>query len=88
MIAEILKPNRFLQDEFPGMICSYKVDCRKEPPEGARLICYHGNPRPKQTNWAAGNADHFMRLHGVSPPPARALTVENQLNGNHSNTRR
>lgn len=33
------------QDLFPGQIVSFKVSYRKDrPPQGARIICYHGKP--------------------------------------------
>lgn len=47
------------QDEVPGQICSYKVDCNpkwsagavgKVPP-GARAVCGHGRPRPWSSQW-------------------------------------
>lgn len=43
-----------LQDLFPGQIVSYKVDAREGPPPGARLVCFHGNPKPHdpQCGWA------------------------------------
>lgn len=37
------------QDVAPGQVASYKVHCRQGPPRDARVICFHGNPRP----WAA-----------------------------------
>lgn len=38
------------QDLFPGQVVSYKVDCRKtgRVPEGARVVCFHGKPKPKE----------------------------------------
>lgn len=37
------------QDVAPGQVASYKVHCRQGPPPGARVVCFHGTPRP----WAA-----------------------------------
>lgn len=34
-----------LQDLYPGQIVSLKREAKKGPPETARLICGHGNPR-------------------------------------------
>jgi hypothetical protein len=34
------------QDILPGEIVSYKVDCRRRLPARARVICFHGKPRP------------------------------------------
>lgn len=52
------------QDILPGQIVSYKVDCAenrlgkgiifKGVPEGARVICCHGQPRPWQTKQFEG----------------------------------
>lgn len=46
-----------LQDEFPGQIVSFKKDCVDGVPEGARVVCFHGLPRPHvlndlMSNWA------------------------------------
>ena len=35
-----------LQDHAPGQIVSYKVHCQQGVPDGARVVCYHGKPRP------------------------------------------
>lgn len=40
------------QDIFPGEILSYKKDCRRGLPPRARVVCFHGNPRPWQVNAA------------------------------------
>ncbi|MGM0927533.1 MAG: hypothetical protein ACQEXC_14095 [Pseudomonadota bacterium] len=42
------------QDIAPGQVASYKVHCRQGPPPAARVVCFHGNPRP----WAAGLLPH------------------------------
>ena len=35
-----------LQDRYDGIV-SYKADkCDKAPPEGARIVCFHGQPKP------------------------------------------
>lgn len=40
-----------LQDWFPGWVVSYKADVAgREVPETARIICFHGRPRP----WEVG----------------------------------
>lgn len=44
---EPLTPGRkYWQDLLPGAVVSYKMHCRNGIPEGARVICYHGKPRP------------------------------------------
>lgn len=35
-----------LQDAFPGQLVSFKAHCGAGVPEGARLVCYHGRPKP------------------------------------------
>lgn len=42
-------PVEHWQDLFPGAIKSYKLD----DTEGAKVVCYHGKPRPHETGWAA-----------------------------------
>ncbi len=54
-----------VQDQFPGQVCSFKVDCAKSPPPDARLICYHGSPRPHETGWRVAGHNRSV--------PARAL---------------
>lgn len=44
------------QDLVPGHVVSYKVHVRGrggDPPAGARVVCFHGSPRPWETGrWA------------------------------------
>lgn len=37
-----------LQDLFPGDFVSFKRDCRPNFPFGAKVVCFHGNPRPHE----------------------------------------
>ena len=40
------------QDVLPGQIVSYKNHVRgKGVPRNARLVCFHGRPRPRDVNW-------------------------------------
>jgi len=32
----------------PDQVVSYKVHCRHKPPSGARVVCFHGHPKPSQ----------------------------------------
>lgn len=43
----------FWEDEIPGQIVSFKVHCRKGIPENARIVCFHGKPKPWDlgVNW-------------------------------------
>lgn len=34
------------QDVAPGAIVSYKVHCKPGVPDGAKIVCFHGKPRP------------------------------------------
>ncbi len=43
-----------LQDLFPGAFVSYKIDCNPHPPKGARVVCFHGKPKPHELDgWVA-----------------------------------
>lgn len=35
-----------LQNLFPGMFVSFKANCHPYPPVGAKVVCFHGQPRP------------------------------------------
>lgn len=35
-----------LQDLFPGMFVSFKSHCHPYPPKSAKVVCFHGQPRP------------------------------------------
>jgi len=37
---------KILQDIFPKIFVSYKVDCVIDIPQEAKVICFHGEPRP------------------------------------------
>lgn len=49
------------QEELPGQIVSYKAHVRKAQhpiergdgtvPENARVVCFHGRPRPREVGW-------------------------------------
>ena len=43
----------FLQEMFPHNFVSYKVHCQHGIPRGARVVVFHGNPRPHEVagNW-------------------------------------
>lgn len=53
-IAACVKGARTWQSMVPGMICSYKV---AEGNYGdARVVCFHGRPRPHQIGWDLARA--------------------------------
>ena len=39
------------QSLFPGDFVSYKVHCQKYPPKGAKVVVFHGNPRPHEVDF-------------------------------------
>lgn len=34
------------EEQAPGAAVSYKVHCKNGLPSGAKVVCFHGNPRP------------------------------------------
>ena len=56
----------FWQDLFLGVFCSYKRDCHPYPPTAARVVVFHGEPRPHNCGqpwvaamWSEGDAATF-----------------------------
>jgi hypothetical protein len=47
-IERWIKP-AFFQDIWPGKVVSYKATPERN---GAAIVCYHGQPRPRETGWA------------------------------------
>ena len=45
------------QDVVPGQVVSYKVHCQNGVPPEARIVAFHGQPRP----WAVGQFLHLYR---------------------------
>lgn len=42
------------QDALPGKVVSYKVHMKgrgNKVPDGASVVCFHGQPRPRELNW-------------------------------------
>ena len=45
------------QDALPGQVVSYKADdCHAGPPPGARVVCFHGTPKPHELDGWIGAA--------------------------------
>ena len=44
--GEFVKKIDRIQDIFPSKVVSYKAHCRPFPPNGASIVCFHGEPRP------------------------------------------
>lgn len=49
--SHLREPPKRLQDVCPGLITSYKAHKPAER-QASSIVCYHGQPRPKQTGWA------------------------------------
>lgn len=67
------------QDVLPGQVVSYKADMRDKaldkPPQNARIVCFHGKPRP----WKAQDA----WVHEIYASPLR-LWAEKLVRRNFS----
>ncbi|HSH43856.1 MAG TPA: hypothetical protein VK973_17170 [Arenicellales bacterium] len=51
-LGSVLSPQRW-QDVAPGQVVSFKVHCKHQIPSKARVVCFHGQPRPwgVRANW-------------------------------------
>lgn len=45
-LAETEKPDALWQDLLPGQVLSWKVECTAGVPSEARVVYFHGQPRP------------------------------------------
>lgn len=52
------------QDKLPDVFCSYKLHARKWPPNGCKVVCFHGEPNPHQfpSEWIG----HVWKIGGFS----------------------
>jgi hypothetical protein len=65
-IEKIMPDADFFQDRLPGQVVSYKLNCRRRGvPSYARIVCFHGNPRPHEMS------DDWCRVY--FDVPARSL---------------
>lgn len=73
---------RCLQDIFPGMFASLKVDCKPYPPAGAKVIVFHGEPRPH--NCASPWVKEVWKLGGLGSVDIEMIcnTESNKLQEN------
>lgn len=53
----------YLQDLFPGLFCSYKLEAAHMFPKGASVVVFHGEPRPHE---ALGWVPYVWRVGGGS----------------------
>lgn len=61
VLSEIGITPVFLQREFPGEILSWKKDCAGGVPALAKIICFHGNPRPHTLSGSNPVVDQYWR---------------------------
>lgn len=45
-IEPLTEGREYWQTLIPGAVVSYKKHCKNGVPNGARVVCYHGKPRP------------------------------------------
>ena len=58
LIEDAFPDADFFQDRCPGQAVSYKLHCRKKrTPSYARVVCFHGPPRPHEIQ------DEFLLAH-------------------------
>jgi hypothetical protein len=50
-MQDMVKDANLWQDQFKDEIVSYKVDCVNGRPEKAKVVCFHGEPRPHDVGW-------------------------------------
>lgn len=49
-----------LREEYPGQIVSRWEECADGVPEDARIVCWHGTPRPEEIDWElTGSREHW-----------------------------
>lgn len=49
-----------LRSLYPGQIVSRWYECVSGPPEDARIVCWHGSPKPARIDWELeGNREHW-----------------------------
>lgn len=74
--SHVLRPD-ILQDLFPSQIVSYKVSARSHIPDKAKIVAFHGEPRPHQCE---GWVRLFWKLGGYSTlDPIVGNSEEDQL---------
>lgn len=56
-IGDTVSRLEYFQDVFPGEIVSYKVHCRNSTPPNAKIVCFHGEPKPHNIS------DGFLRRY-------------------------
>lgn len=62
-IEQCVNDADILQDKFPGAFCSYKVHAQNWPPDGVKVVCFHGEPRPH--NCPSEWVPHVWKIGGM-----------------------
>lgn len=62
-----------LQDKFRNSIVSYKVHCINGIPDGANIICFHGQPKPHN---AGGWVNDIWKIGGGEVKDTRWMKIE------------
>jgi hypothetical protein len=65
-IEEIQETADLWQDLIPNQIFSWKTECRDGVPSNARVICFHGQPRPHETELWSSTDDTTGRVRALS----------------------
>lgn len=63
------EPHSYWRDVSPGAVVSFKAHCWHERPAGASVVCYHGEPWPRETQWADSGASRFCKSYPVRRCP-------------------
>lgn len=78
-IERCLPKADLLQDLYPG-IYSFKAHCQPDPPKGAKIICFHGQPKPHNcgVEWVDGVWNGNMTLdYDIQPNTKREILAKN-----------
>lgn len=65
-IEEIQETADLWQDFIPNQIFSWKTECQDGVPENARVVCFHGKPRPHETELWSNADDTTGRVRTLS----------------------
>lgn len=64
-IERIVRQPHILQDLFPHTFVSYKRHCHPRPPKGARVVVFHGLPRPHECGGWVGEVWKIGGMGGI-----------------------
>lgn len=79
-----------LQDKFPNMFCSYKADCHPYPLKGAKIVCFHGQPKPSNCGaewvgnvWKVGGSG-MAELEVIANTENKIVSRNVEINSNRN----